>query len=89
MRKTDPEARHPLAPLIRAWLDRPREVSPWWPSKRASLPGLHRVEVIEARELWTNQLDCLYQLAARGFWVEGFSKKNLLLLILTSGPTER
>ena len=44
---------------------------------------------IEAGKLWTNQLDCLYQLAARGFWVEGFSKKNLLLLILTSGPTER
>ena len=27
---------------------------------------------IEAGKLWTNQLDCLYQLAARGFWVEGF-----------------
>ena len=51
VRETDPEARHPLAPLIRAWLDRPREVEPYRPVNRASLPRLHRVTGDEAARL--------------------------------------
>ena len=38
--------------------------------------------------MWTNQLDCLYQLVVRGFWLKDVLK-NLLLLILISDPTER
>ena len=50
-RATDDSPRHPLAPLVAAWLDRPHEVAPFHPTKRASLPGIHLIEATDAREL--------------------------------------
>ena len=46
MEATCPDAelpRHPLAPIVAAWQRRIRNVEPYRPKKRASLPRLHRV----------------------------------------------
>lgn len=36
-------SRHPLSPVIRAWLERPVEIKPFIPKSRASLPRLQRI----------------------------------------------
>ena len=52
VRETDPKAQHPLATLIRAWLKKPKNVMPFVPTKRASLPHLDRgTELSEAAQL--------------------------------------
>ena len=51
VRETDPEARHPLAPLVVAWLARPVNRDPFNLRSRASLPRLHRIEPSEAAQL--------------------------------------
>ena len=39
----DRQPQHPLAPLVRAWQERPREAAPYNPKRRASLPSFQKV----------------------------------------------
>ena len=45
------QRRHPLAPLVAAWLDKPTPRDPFDLRSRASLPRLHRIEPGEAPQL--------------------------------------
>ena len=45
------QRRHPLAPLVAAWLDKPAPRDPFDLRSRASLPRLHRIEPGEAPQL--------------------------------------
>ena len=46
-----PRPRHPLAPLVAAWLARPANRDPFDLRSRASLPRLHRIAPSEAAQL--------------------------------------
>ena len=50
MPETD-RPRHPLAPLVWAWQNRPRVAEPFRPKRRASLPRIHRMSEDEAAQL--------------------------------------
>ena len=46
--------RHPLAPIIRAWQERPKETQPYRPAYRASLPRLHKLWADDGARLPAN-----------------------------------